>query len=122
MDKIRSFTDLIAWKKAHKLVLNIYKITRAFPSEERYGLIDQMRRAAVSVTSNIAEGFGRRTALDKNSFYYKSLTSLAEIQNQLIIARDLQYINTTLFTQIVNDSIEVNKLINSLIKSSTTRI
>lgn len=122
MEKITSFTGLIAWKKAHKFVLNIYKITTTFPKEERYGLVDQMRRAVVSITSNIAEGFGRRTSLDKNNFYYQALTSLLEIQNQLLIARDLSYITNEVFQSLAIDSVEVNKLINGLIKSSKTKI
>jgi four helix bundle protein len=68
--KIISFTDLIVWQKAHQLVLDIYKITEKFPKKETYSLTDQMRRAAVSVSSNIAEGFGRYTYKDKIHFYY----------------------------------------------------
>lgn len=67
--KLSKFTDLIVWQKGHKLVLLIYKITKTFPSEEKFGLISQMQRSAVSITSNISEGFGRRTSLDKKRFY-----------------------------------------------------
>src|SRR3990167_11250778 len=119
--KIKSFTDLIVWKKAHAFVLKIYRISKFFPKEELYGLTNQIRRAAVSITSNIAEGFYRRTAEDKNHFYYASLTSLAEAQNQLIISRDLKYISNNIFHDAANDSIEVHKLINGLIKSSSTK-
>ena len=119
--KIKSFTDLTAWKKAHSFVLKIYRISKLFPIEELYGLTNQIRRAAVSITSNIAEGFYRRTAQDKNHFYYASLTSLAEAQNQLIIARDLEYISNNIFQDAAKDSIEVQKLINGLIKSSSTK-
>ena len=105
--KIKSFTDLIVWKKAHAFVLKIYRISKLFPKEELYGLTNQIRRAAVSITSNIAEGFYRRTAEDKNHFYYASLTSLAEVQNQLIIARDLEYISNNIFQDAAKDSIEV---------------
>lgn len=120
--KIRSFTQLTAWKKAHGFVLKIYKITKLFPKEELYGLVNQLRRAAVSITSNIAEGFYRRTSNDKNHFYYDSLASLAEVQNQLIIGRDLEYISNNVFQDLAKDSIEVHKLINGLIKSSSTKI
>ena len=65
--KIRSFTDLVAWKEGHKLVLMIYDVTKSFPPAERFGMIDQLRRAIVSVTSNIAEGFSRRTAKEKRN-------------------------------------------------------
>ena len=119
--KIQSFTQLIAWKKAHQFVLKIYRITKAFPKEELYGLVIQLRRAAVSITSNIAEGFYRRTSNDKNHFYYDSLASLAEVQNQLLISRDLTYVTNTAFQELAKDSVEVHKLINGLIKSSSTK-
>src|SRR3989338_6098100 len=90
--KIAKFTDLIAWQEGHKLVLLIYQITKDFPKDELYGLISQMRRAAVSITSNLAEGFSRRSSKDKNNFYTMSLTSLIELQNQLLISKDVSYL------------------------------
>jgi len=119
--KIHSFTDLIVWQKAHKFVLEIYKLTDCFPKEEKYSLVDQLRRAAVSITSNISEGFYRRTSIDKSHFYYISLGSLAEIQNQLILARDLSYIKNDSFQDIGKKSVEIHKLINGVIKSSSTK-
>lgn len=92
-EKIRRFTDLVVWQKAHNLVLWVYTITRKFPSDERFGLVSQLRRASVSVSSNIAEGFGRFTLKDKRYFYLVARTSLAEVENQFYIARDLKYIN-----------------------------
>lgn len=77
-NKIKSFTDLNAHKEAHKLVLLIYEITKGFPKEERFCLIDQIRRAAVSIVSNIAEGFSRNTTKDKCQFYSLALGSLSE--------------------------------------------
>lgn len=68
--KIKSFTDLNAWKFGHKLVLEIYRITSTFPKEEKYALVDQMKRAAVSVTSNIAEGFSRQSYLEKKPILF----------------------------------------------------
>ena len=121
MNKIQSFTDLIVWQKAHRFVVEIYKLTKSFPKEERYSLVDQLRRASVSITSNISEGFYRRTSVDKSHFYYISLGSLAEIQNQLIISRDLNYINNELFQILGKKSVEIHKLINGLIKSSSTK-
>jgi four helix bundle protein len=120
-NKINSFKDLIVWKKGHLFVLNIYKITKNFPIVERYCLIDQMRRAAVSITSNIAEGFCRRTYLDKNSFYIISLSSLEEVYNQVIISKDLNYINNNIYMQLENQIIEIRKMLFSLIKSSRTK-
>lgn len=119
--KIQSFTQLIAWQKAHLLALEIYKITKAFPAEEKFGLIDQLRRAAVSVTSNVAEGFYRRTMKDKAHFYSISLGSLAEIQNQLLLSRDLLYVSREKFKVLALKTVEVHKLLNGLIKSSKSR-
>ena len=89
---IKSFTDLIVWQKEHALVLEIYKITSFFPKEELYGLTSQIKRAIISVTSNIAEGFVRHSKKEKVQFYYVSLGSITEVQNHLIIARDLHFI------------------------------
>ena len=89
---IKSFTDLIVWQKGHALVLEIYKITSFFPKEELYGLTSQIKRAIISVTSNLAEGFVRHSKKEKVQFYYVSLGSITEVQNHLIIARDLHFI------------------------------
>jgi len=116
--KITKFTDLVVWQEAHKLALIIYEATKEFPKEETYGLTGQMRRAAISISSNIAEGFGRRTSRDKNSFYTNSLTSLTELQNQLIISKDIGYIRKESFQKIAEQTVTVHKLINGLIKST----
>ena len=115
-NKIKSFTDLIAWKEAHKLALFIYEVTKLFPKEEIYGLTNQIRRAVVSVSSNIAEGFSRKSNAEKRQFYYQALGSLTELQNQLLIARDIGYINKDKFNSLANQTISVSKLINALIK------
>ncbi|OQY68791.1 hypothetical protein B6D29_00290 [Microgenomates bacterium UTCPR1] len=114
--KIKSFTDLIAWKEAHKLAIFVYEATKLFPKEEIYGLTNQVRRAAVSVSSNIAEGFSRRSNAEKRQFYYQALGSLTELQNQLLIARDIKYLTKEKFNELANQTISVSKLINSLIK------
>lgn len=120
--KIKSFTDLNTWKEAHQLVLLIYKITECFPQTELFGLINQIRRAIVSVTSNIAEGFSRNSFKEKIQFYSMALGSLTEVQNQLLIARDLKYITTEQFSHLADKTIVVNKLLNGLIKKSKTMI
>ncbi len=116
--KIKNFTDLISWQEGYKLVLLVYAITLKFPTEEQFGLKSQLRRAAVSVTSNIAEGFSRSSYKDKANFYSRSLGSLTEIQNQIIIAKDLKYIQDKDFGEILDQILKVNKLINGLIKKS----
>lgn len=115
---IRSFTDLEAWKEGHKLVLLFYDATKRFPTSEKFGLINQIRRAAVSVTSNIAEGFSRNGVREKVQFYYMALGSLTELQNQTIISRDLKYLSREDFGKISEQSIIVSKLINGIIKSA----
>jgi len=113
--KIHKFTDLIAWQKAHSAVLIIYKRTLQFPKEELYCLTSQLRRAALSITSNIAEGFSRHSKKEKNQFNYISLGSLSEVQNQLLLAKDLGYISISSYDEMYDNLEEVSKLINSLI-------
>jgi len=99
----------------------VYKSTKSFPSQENFGLTNQIQRAIVSVTSNIAEGFSRNSAKEKINFYYTALGSLTEVQNQLVIARDLTYISSSSFKELAEQTITVNKLINGLIKSLKMR-
>ncbi|MDP3997552.1 MAG: four helix bundle protein [bacterium] len=114
---IKSFTSLKAWQESHRLVLNIYKTTKQFPSEELFGLTSQIRRAAVSITSNIAEGFNRRSPKDKIRFYDMAQASAAELQNQLLIARDVGYISDADFLSLANNSVTAHKIIGGLIRS-----
>lgn len=116
-NKIKSFTDLNAWKKGHALVVSVFKELRTFPREV-YFLKDQMGRCVVSITSNIAEGFSRKSKKEKVQFYYMSLGSTTELQNQLLIAKDLGYITKENFMLIAEETIVVHKLINGLIKSA----
>ena len=117
-EKIQSFTDLYAWQEGHKLVLMIYKITKEFPRNELFGLTSQIKRACVSITSNISEGFTRISYKEKIKFYYIALGSLTETQNQILIARDVNYIKNDSFKKISDQTILVSKLINGLIKKS----
>ena len=87
----KNFNDLIVWQKAHKLVLEIYKFTNDFPEEETYGLTSQIRRAAVSIPANIAEGFKRRGKADKLRFYNIAQASLTEVQYFIMLANDMKY-------------------------------
>ena len=117
-NKIQEFTNLYSWQESHKLVLMIYKMIKKFPKEETFALSDQLRRASVSITSNIAEGFGRQTLKEKIQFYYQAQGSLSEIKNQLIISSDLNYINKIEFTEIFNQANLSHKLIHGLIKKT----
>jgi four helix bundle protein len=86
-----SFTQLNVWKKAHQVTLDVYKLTKKFPDDERYGLSVQMRKAAVSIPANIAEGFGRRKPQDKVRFYNISQGSAEELKYFCILSKDLGY-------------------------------
>lgn len=116
--KIRSFTDLKAWQEGHKLVLLIYKLSRGFPREEIYSLTSQMQRAAVSITSNIAEGFGRQTYKEKVQFYYLAQGSLIELKNQILIAKDIGYLEKESFTKLANQANAAHGLLQGLITKS----
>ncbi len=117
-EKITSFTQLVVWQRGHKLVLSIYKISKQFPKEEIFALTNQIRRAVVSITCNIAEGFSRSSYKDKAHFYDMSLGSLTETQNLLLIARDLEYMNNDKFNEMAAKSVEIQKMLYSLIKIS----
>ena len=119
--KIKSFTDLIVWKDAHKLVISIYKTVKAFPKEELYSLSDQMKRCSISITSNIAEGFSRQTRKEKLQFYFIAKGSLTELQNQLLVARDVGSLDKNDFTEIAKHTVTVHKLLNGLIKSAQSK-
>lgn len=114
MGTVKRYEDLIAWQKGYALVLSIYRETKLFPADERFGLTQQLRRAAVSIPSNIAEGFGRHTRSDYLRFLDMALGSAYEIQTQLKIANDLNYLeNTTIHEEVA----ELERVLNGLIRS-----
>lgn len=121
-NKIKSFTDLNAWKEGHKLVIMIYHVTKRFPREEIFALISQMQRAAVSITSNIAEGFGRQTYKEKVQFYYQSQGSLVELKNQILISKDIGYLSKEDFDNLVYQVNIAHQLLQGLIQKSKTFI
>ena len=115
MAKIRRYEDLIAWQKAYELLLSVYRLSKGFPTEERYGLTQQMRRAAVSIPSNIAEGFGRHTRADYLRFLDIARGSTYELQTQTRIAADLGWLaHNHEAHQLVA---EVERVLNGLIRS-----
>lgn len=114
--KIRSFMDLRVWQEAHKLVLLIYTVTKAFPKEELFCLVTQLRRAVISIISNIAEGFSRQFPKEKIQFYFQALSSLTEVQNQIIASKDIGYLTPDLFSKIFDQTTMVSKILNGLLK------
>lgn len=117
--KIQSFTDLKAWQAGHELAVFVYSAVKNFPSSEAYGLTSQMQRAAVSVTSNIAEGFSRASAADKKHFYIMAKGSLTELQNQLLLARDVGYLSTDNFQRAAEKSKAALQLLIGLTNSTS---
>ncbi len=115
---IRNFTDLDTWKEGHKLVIMIYRISKSFPQDEQFGLTSQIRRAAVSVTSNIAEGFSRHSYADKAHFFTMAHGSLTELQNQLLVGRDVGYIPIEEFEKLAEQSVITHKLLTGLLKTT----
>lgn len=115
--RVKNFTDLEVWQKGHELVLQIYKITRDFPKEEKFGIIDQLRRAVSSITANVAEGFERYHFNDKIKFYYQARGSVAEIQNFLLLSKDLGYIKIQECEELNKQADTIRQMINGLIRS-----
>src|SRR5271168_1054341 len=109
------YRNLIAWQKAKTLALNVYRCTRRFPKDETFGLSSQMRRAAVSVPSNIAEGKGRYSHKDLVHFLYQARGSLLQLETQISIARDLEYIDQPEFEVLESDTEELGRILNGLI-------
>ncbi len=117
MEKINSYHDLEVWQKAMELVTDIYKVTRTFLKEEIYGLTSQLRRAAVSVPANIAEGWGRGMTGEYIQFLRIARGSLLEVETLMTISHNLKYVNTQELKSILERIREINKMINALIKS-----
>ncbi len=120
--EIKHFNQLTVWQQAHNLVLEIYSLTLQFPQEERFGIIIQLRRASSSITANIAEGCGRYHLKEKTRFYYQARGSLAEVQNFLILSKDLHYIKPERFNELHQQVINIWQLLNGLIRSICERI
>jgi len=116
MIKIRTFKDLLAWQSAHKLVLLVYKATKDFPDYELFGLVMQMRRCAVSVPSNLAEGFKRR-GRDKFQFYSYAEASLEELKYQILLSYDLKYLDEDSYSKLIELAENTGKLLNGWINS-----
>jgi four helix bundle protein len=115
MGQIKRYKDLLVWQKSMNLVTQIYEKSRSFPKEDTYGLTSQIRRCAVSVPSNIAEGYGRRTSGDYIRFLRIASGSLYELQTQMEIAKNLCYLPESEFQKMEVNSIELEKILSSMI-------
>ena len=117
----RHFAEMPVWQKGHEVVLHIYELTNAFPEEEKYALTSQMRRAAMSITSNIAEAFGRQTSKDKARFYLNARGSCYEVQSQAYVARDLNYLTPAGFAKLHQSLNKIAHDLNKIMKTLSTR-
>lgn len=116
-----TYWNLEAWQGARVLTKEVYEVTRGFPREEIYGLAAQMRRASISVASNIAEGEARWSFREQRNFYYVARGSLMELETQLVLSMDLQYIDPPTHARIMKRSSEVGRKLNGLIRSARNR-
>lgn len=115
-DKIIKFEDMQVWKDSQDLAVLIYKVTKDFPKEEMYGLTSQIRRAASSVSANIAEGFGRSTYRDRSNFYHIARGSLNETKNFILLAERLEIMRQDDVVQTIRLVDAVNRQINAILK------
>ncbi|SMB88624.1 four helix bundle protein [Desulfonispora thiosulfatigenes DSM 11270] len=110
-------SKLLVWQRSHELVLNIYEVTKDFPKDEQFGLTSQIRRAAVSVPSNIVEGKARGSSKEYKRFLLMARGSLEETKYQLLLAKDLKYIDEKKYKEVLNLAMETGRLLAGLIKS-----
>ena len=116
-----NFKELLVWKKSIEFVTEIYEITSVFPSEEKFGLVSQIRRAAVSIPSNIAEGNARRSSADYIQFLKIARGSGAEVETQIIISKNLKFIDELKCEELTLKITEIMKMINGLINYLKTK-
>ena len=116
---MQDFTNLLVWQKAHTCTIAIYQVTKHFPSEEKFGLISQIRRASISIESNLAEGCGRNSDREFARFVSIAQGSAFEVRCQLILARDLDYISREIFQSLQQQILEINPMLNALYQKLT---
>ena len=114
---LKNYRDLKVWQKSYRLCLDLYRITKIFPKEERYGLTSQIRRSAVSIPSNIAEGYGRKTTADYLRSLYIAYGFVCELETQVLLSGDLNYVNKENLKAFKDDTEEVERMLKALIKS-----
>ena len=114
--EIKTYRDLLVWQKSMVLVTQIYKTAKSFPKDETYGLVSQIRRCAVSIPSNIAEGYGRNSTNDYVRFLRIAMGSLYELQTQIEISLNLGYFSKTDFERLRESSREIERMLSSLVR------
>jgi four helix bundle protein len=119
---LKNYKELKVWKKSYHLCLEIYRVTKKFPNEEKYGLISQIRRSAVSVPSNISEGYGRKTTPEYIRSLYLAYGSICELETQVLLSGDLNYVNAKEMGGIQESIGEVERMLKALIKSLENKL
>jgi four helix bundle protein len=119
---LKNYKELKVWQKSYQLCLKIYKETKKYPKIEVYGLTSQMRRAALSIPCNIAEGYGRKTTADYLRFLYMSYGSTCELETQILLPGDLRYLRAKSLSELQRDIGEVERMLKALIKSLEKKI
>lgn len=114
---MRNFQELAIWQRSHLLTLKIYSVTKNFPKDEMFGIISQMRRSSSSIPTNIAEGCGRNSNPEMKRFSVMATGSASELEYQLILSKDLQYLSEAIYKELQNELIEIRKMIHSFIKN-----
>ena len=114
---LKNYKELKVWQKSYQLCLEVYRVTVEFPKDEKFGLTSQIRRAVVSVPSNIAEGYGRKTTPDYIKSLYIAYGSNCELETQIMLSGDLGYIDSTVMKIIIDQIHEVERMLKALIKS-----
>lgn len=113
---MKNFKDLLIWQRSHQLTLNIYKTSASFPSEEKFGLISQIRRSSASIPTNIAEGSGRQSYTEFHRFLTIAMGSASELEYQLVLAKDLSYLSESSFNLLNDELLEIKKMLNAYIQ------
>lgn len=113
---MKDFRKLKVWEKSHNLTLSIYKLTKEFSKDELYGLTNQMRRASSSIPTNIAEGCGRDSQVELARFFILAMGSSSELEYQLILARDLNYIEEEAYQDVLSELVEFRRMLNAFIQ------
>ena len=113
---MQDFRKLEVWQRAYNLTIQVYRATRSMPAEEKYGLVSQMRRCSVSIPANIAEGCGRETRADLKRFLHIAMGSASELECQLLLAADLDFMNSNVVNELIKHLTTTKKMLNALIR------
>lgn len=118
---MKDFRELIIWQRSHKLVLSIYSETKQFPRDEVYGLTSQIRRSSVSIPANIAEGCGKQSDPDFARYLSIAMGSASELEYELLLAHDLNYLDTKRYFELSNELVEIRKMLNAFLQRLANR-